>query len=84
MRHDDGLCFNVKQLDLLNHFFFTITLLGEMKRMRKKMEGMEREWERDEKRMGKGKGEGREKGRESRRGEEMGNCKVREKGMMNY
>lgn len=35
MSHDDSLCLDVKQLDLLNHFFFTITLLGERKRIRK-------------------------------------------------
>lgn len=58
VRHNGSLCFNVKQLDLLNHFFFTITLLREIKRMRKKMEGMEREVERGEKKKSlKAKGE---------------------------
>jgi len=44
MSYDGSLCLNVKQLDLLNNFFFTITLLEERKRIRKEvMDGKERE-----------------------------------------
>lgn len=40
MSHDGSLCLNVKQLDLLNNFFFTITLLEERKIIRKeRMDG---------------------------------------------
>lgn len=35
MSYDGSLCLNVKQLDLLNNFFFTITLLEERKIIRK-------------------------------------------------
>ncbi len=61
VRHNVGLCFNVKQLDLLNHFFFTITLLEEMKRVRKNR--------RDGKRRGNGWGED---GKGTKKGEEEG------------